>query len=180
MENPENSSQTIGRNRAVFDLAYLLSCAVNESQPDPERVSAMDFDAVYGLADKHMLGAAAAMALESAGFRDKRSTRIIAVSLQKTVLFDQAKKAVLGALEDAGIWYMPLKGAVIKDLYPKSGMREMADLDILFDASRAAEVRTIMEALGFSTYKYGQSTHDVYRKKPVLYFEMHKALFGMG
>ena len=39
---------------------------------------------------------------------------------------------------------MPLKGSVIKDLYPRMGMRQMSDNDILFDAERTKDVRTII------------------------------------
>ena len=73
---------------------------------------------------------------------------------------------------------MPLKGAILKDRYPKLGMREFADHDILFDASRSAGVRTIMEDRGFATVRFGTGNDNVYHKEPILNFEMHRALFG--
>ena len=66
----------------------------------------------------------------------------------------------------------------MKEYYPKYGMREMSDHDILFDASRAEDVRTMMERLGFRAEHFGTGNHDCYYKKPVLNFEMHRALFG--
>ena len=84
---------------------------------------------------------------------------------------------MLSALDGAGIWYMPLKGTLLKDLYPKTGMREMADNDILFDASRCGDVKRIMESLGFEIKAYGTGPHDSYLKPPVSNFEMHRKLF---
>ncbi len=67
-----------------------------------------------------------------------------------------------------------------KDYYPKLGMREMADYDILYDVKKSGEVKTIMESLGFSVERYDTtSNHDVYYKKPVSNFEMHRSLFGI-
>jgi len=71
-----------------------------------------------------------------------------------------------------------LKGAVLKELYPRYGMREMADNDILFDKSRGAELREIMLELGFTVEEYDRGNHDIYYKKPVSNFEMHKELFS--
>ncbi|MBR6089368.1 MAG: nucleotidyltransferase family protein [Anaerolineaceae bacterium] len=162
-------------NSVIFDLAYLVGCAVDGVIPDAERVSRMDLDAVYQEAGRHMLSAAAAMALESAGMRDDRSSRIISLSVRKTSLFDRERKAILEKFEENGIWYMPLKGILIKELYPKYGMREMCDNDILVDAGRLNDIRDIMLALGFTEGEKGM-IHDSYFKNP-LNFEIHKALF---
>lgn len=160
------------------DVIYLASCAVNEEIPDRLRVRDMDLNMVYTLARCHMISAAVAMALESAGYKDDRSDQLIAKAQRRAIIFQNALSGVKQELEKAGIWFLPLKGIVLKDFYPRYGMREYADHDILFDASRAQDVRDIMEGLGFSTEHFGSSTHDVYHKPPILNFEMHTALFG--
>ena len=169
--NPDQTSKT------AKDVIDLVSCAVNLSVPEPARIEAMDLPAVFSFAEQHMLSAAVAMALEAAGCGDSRSGGTVAATTRRAAIFDQDQKAILQKLEEAGIWYMPLKGAVLKDLYPKYGMREMTDRDILFDAERAPEVRTIMEELGFRTEEYDWGPHDDYVKPPVSHFEMHRALF---
>ena len=166
--------------RSALDLAWLVSCGVNGRRPDPARVSEMDLERVYAAAKRNTLGACAAMALESAGFKDARSGQLIANALRRAALFDRALGEVCRALEGAGIWYMPLKGMVLRKLYPKYGMREMADCDILFDAGKAERVRELMEGLGYTTKSFGGSHHDVYHREPVLNFEMHRSLFGPG
>ena len=163
----------------IFDVAYLASCAVNGRIPDQERVSRMDLTVLYQTAARHLLTSITAIALESAGIKDAAFTQALGKAIRKAAVFDAEKEIVLDALEKEGIWYLPLKGAVLKDYYPKMGMRQMADIDILYDASRMADVRIIMEGRGFTATKsYGRGIHDHYNKPPVLSFEMHRVLFS--
>ncbi len=164
---------------AVLDVAYLASCAVNGRIPDPARVATMDMVTLYQAADRHLLTGITATALESAGVKDEAFTQAKGKAIRKVAAFDIERSAVLARLEEAGIWYMPLKGCVLKELYPALGTRQMADNDILFDASRNSEVRKIMEELGFATDEnYGRGIHDHFLKLPVCNFEMHRALFA--
>lgn len=166
------------QSQVVKDLAYLVSCAVNSRVPEKERIDAMDVDAVLKLASIHSLAAATAMALESAGYKTKATgTRIIS-AVRRAAFFEAEWETIKKKLDEAGIWYLPLKGVILKKLYPQFGMREMADHDILFDVSRQEDLRTIMEGLGYTTVEYGESNHDAYQKSPCLNFEMHTALFN--
>ncbi|MBR4812806.1 MAG: nucleotidyltransferase family protein [Lachnospiraceae bacterium] len=165
------------QSQVVKDLAYLVGCSVNGRVPEKERIDAMDAEAVLRLASRHTLGAAAAMALESGGCKSKETEKKIIIAVRRAACFEAEWETIKKKLEEAGIWYLPLKGAVIKSLYPQYGMREMADHDILFDATRAEDLRNIMEGLGYTTKEYGRSNHDAYHKPPVLNFEMHKELF---
>lgn len=67
---------------------------------------------------------------------------------------------------------MPLKGSILKDWYPKFGMREMADNDILFDASKRKEVKAIFQGRGYTVKEYDKSNHDAYEKPPIYNFEI--------
>ena len=164
-------------DKTALDLIYLVSCALNRRIPDPQRAAAMDMDAVYDLASRHLLSAAVGYAMENAGLGDSRSDRAIAGAVRKAALFEQAWNRIKGEFEASGIWYMPLKGALLKDLYPRYGMREYTDYDILVDASRARDVREIMVNLGYEMDPGGESTEDHYVRPPVLSFEMHRSLF---
>lgn len=167
-------------NSIANDVIYLASCAANGTIPDKARVESMDLPAVYNLASRHMITAVVAFALESAGYKDKQSSNAIAAAMRKNAIFDQEWSAIRAQLEQAGIWHMPLKGAALKDLYPKYGMREFADHDILFDATRADDVKSIMVNMGYKAEHFGTGNHDCYYKLPCLNFEMHRALFGPG
>lgn len=163
---------------AMEDVIYLSSCAVNGVCPDPERLGKMDLERVFQASKRHMMAGICGFALESAGISDAAFTQAKAKAIRKVLVLESEKMALFERLENAGIWYMPLKGSVLKDIYPKLGMREMSDYDILFDAARASEVRDIMESLGFTTESYDRGNHDVYYKPPVCNFEMHRSLFG--
>ncbi|MBR5680632.1 MAG: nucleotidyltransferase family protein, partial [Clostridia bacterium] len=163
-----------------MDVVYLASCAVKGKTPDGDCVAGMDLKNLYTAAERHLLTAITAMALECAGVSDELFIQAKGNAIRKVVLFDIERDVVLSKLEEAGIWYMPLKGSVLKDCYPRIGMRQMADNDILFDAARAGDLRTIMESLGFTTERFGVSAHDIYHKPPLANFEMHRALFNPG
>ena len=157
-------------------VIYLCSCALNNKTPDPALVKEMDLDAVYTFAERHMISAIVAMALESAGFKDKRSENAIGKAIRKAIIFQNALQEISARMEKAQINFVPLKGSVLKEYYPKFGMREMSDIDILIDADRAEEVKQIMEELRFTTFHFGGAGHDVYHKEPVLNVEIHKNL----
>ena len=165
--------------RTAMDVVYLAACAVRKRVPEAARVQAMDLTRIEQVASRHMLTAIAAAGLESAGVKDRRFTQARGRAIRKVILMDTERTAVLERLEQAGIWYMPLKGSLLKELYPSIGMREMADNDILYDRSRSDDVRRIMEELGFTTEHFGAGSHDVYFKPPVCNFEMHRELFGL-
>ena len=170
-----------GYRAAIFDVVYLAAFAVNETVPDAARVKEMDLELLYKAADRHLLTGITAMALESAGVKERAFTQALGKAVRKVTVFDVERAAILEKLEEAVIWHMPLKGSVLKSLYPRTGMRQMADNDILCDPSRMSDVRSIMESLGFTTdSSYGRSIHDHYYKPPVCNFEMHRALFGSG
>ena len=162
-----------------LDVIYLCSCAVNCRIPDSERIKSINLEELYLAADQHMLTATVAAALESAKVYDKRFLEARAKAIRKTAIMDEEQRMIFARLEDANIWYLPLKGTVLKDLYPIYGIRQMSDRDILVDKSRMSDVREIMESLGYNTEDYGRTHHDCYIKPPVSNFEMHRELFGI-
>ncbi len=159
-------------------LVYLCSCAVKGAAPDKDRLYQADLDELFFLARRHKLAATAAVSVAKTGIVDDVFSKALINAIRKRALFDTERTAILNAFEEKGVWYMPLKGVVIQDLYPIYGMREMADNDILFDSSKVRVVREIMEARGFDVEQFGTGAHDVYYKKPVLNFEMHRMLFS--
>ena len=163
---------------SAHDLIYILSCALNAQAPDSAKIEAMNLHSMFITAKRHMLSSLAAFGLEKAGIHDQAFMQARMKAVRRYVLVEQDKQAVTQALEDAKIWYMPLKGSVLKDYYPAPETREMSDIDILVDASRAGDVRKIMHSLGFSGDMFNSAIDDDYHKDPFSYFEMHKTLFG--
>ncbi len=165
-------------NTLYKDLIYLLSCAVNGITPNTARVQAMDLERLYRLAKFHTVRGAVCIALKRAGVEDKAFYQAYKKAVRKNIYLDMERTAILSNFEDKGIWYMPLKGSVLKDLYPENGMREMADNDVPFDAEKQEQSKAIMLSHSYTAKHYGVGNHDVYMKPPVLNFELHTALFG--
>ena len=163
--------------RIAVDVIYLASCAVNEEAPDKKRVENMDLAEVCRLSEEHMLTAAVAFALEQVMPLPHAFDQAKKKAIRKLTLFEVERLTIAQAFEKARIWYLPLKGIMLKELYPKSAMRQMTDNDILCDGSKMAEVRQIMASLGYACKQYGEENHDVYSKPPTLVFEMHRTLF---
>lgn len=157
-------------------VIYLAGCAVNGTIPDKSRLEGVDMAGLHAEASRHMLAAIVAYALESAGIKHELFTQSRAKALRKAVIQASDCREISARLEDAGIWHMPLKGSVMKEYYPAFGLREMSDVDILFDPSRAGDVRGIMKGLGFSAYDFGTCHHDEYHREPVSNVEMHRNL----
>lgn len=162
---------------AIDKVIYLCTCAIRGEAPDKEIVESADLGQIYMAAKKHNLCAIVGYALESAGIFDNAFVQAKAKSIRKIAVMEIDKELLFERLEQEGIWYLPLKGTVIKDLYPSIGMREMSDFDILYDEKYQKKVREIFIGLGFSCEHIGFGSHDVYYKKPVSNFEMHTALF---
>ena len=165
-------------NGIYKDLIYLLSCAVNGITPDTARVQDMDLEKLYRLAKFHSVRAAVRISLSRAGAQVKQFDQAYKKAVRKNIYLDMERNAIITDFEQQGIWYMPLKGSVLKDLYPENGMREMADNDVLFNADKQEQSKEIMLSHGYTAEYYGVSNHDVYHKPPVLNFELHTALFG--
>lgn len=81
---------------------------------------------------------------------------------------------VLGAFDENGIAYMPLKGILLKPLYPRSDMRTMSDADILINLEQYDNIRPLMAGLGFAEKL--ESDHELVWTKSCLYLELHKRL----
>jgi len=166
--------------RNASDMLYLTICAINEEIPDVQRVKQMDLTHLFKISEKHTLTACVAYALESADIHEHTFTQAKEKAIRKNILLDAERKKILQCLEQEKIWYLPLKGAILKDWYPKIGMRQMSDNDILFDASFRSKVKDLMLSRGFTCVHFGDSNDDAYFKPPIHNFEMHNALFTIA
>ena len=116
-----------------YDMLYLTACAVNNITPDSSCIALIDPDELFKMCQYHSLTAIVCTALESAGISNKKFIEAKLKAIRKNILLDSERKKICGTLEQYGIWYMPLKGTVLKELYPQTDVRQMSDNDILFD-----------------------------------------------
>ena len=160
------------------EMIYLAGCAVNGVAPDKSRVEGVDIERLMRFAKAHMISAIVAHGLLSAGVKNDSLTQAEAKAMRRAVILEAEYAKLSDAFESAGVWHVPLKGTVLKGCYPAFWMREMSDIDILFDGPRQYDVREIMRGLGFKVKDFGTFHHDVYCKPPALNVEMHHELFG--
>ena len=165
-------------------LLYLMACALQGTSAQEEILADADLKQLLIMAKKHSVSSMVCMALEKTAIfanadeaAKKQWLEAKNKAIRKNMLLDAERKAILHELEIQGIWYMPLKGSILKDWYPKPGMREMADNDILFDPSGREQVREIFQNRGYKTVSFGKINHDEYEKPPIYNFEMHVSLF---
>ena len=164
--------------KAIEEVILLCASAIDGKVPDKERIASLNLEHLYKASYKHNLSAIVGYALESAGVFDYAFIQAKAKAIRKVAVMEIDKELLFERFEQEGIWYLPLKGTVIKDLYPSIGMRQMADFDILFDKNYQKKVRDIFIELGFYCKDFGIGDHDEYFKNPVSNFEMHTAMFG--
>ncbi len=86
----------------------------------------------------------------------------------------QQLQAVYDAFDAQGVDYMPVKGAVLKKLYPQPEMRMMEDADILIRTEQIPIIGEIMRGMGMEERR-GDKNEYVWNH-PKLLLELHKSL----
>lgn len=163
-----------------MDALYLAACALHGAAPECD--GDRDLEALLGFCKFHSVTALAAMALEplwEAGdpaAKPWRQARDMAI--RKNLLLNTERQRLLAHMESIGCWYLPLKGSLLQHAYPKFGMRQMSDNDILLDPAFREVLRDHMTAEGYTVRDYGRENHDEYEKPPVYNMELHVSLFG--
>lgn len=163
-------------------LIALLKAALDGETP-PSAPEGLSFAELFRLAQFHSVANIAYYSLERAGadipseikgqwsaIRDK--------AIMADITFQTDYEELCKAFTEQGVRFLPLKGIILKSLYPQSDYRTMSDIDILIDAKNAQIIRDIMEKLGYETADFGHDVHDVYHKLPVTSIEVHRELFG--
>lgn len=160
------------------DLIYLLTCSVNSITPNKEKVQNMDLKTLYKIAKFHSVESAVCIALENTGIENEEFHQAYKKAVRKNIMLDMDRISIFNDFEKNKIWYMPLKGSILKEMYPENGMRQMADNDVLFDKEKQNQVKDIMLSHKYIAKSVGKSNHDVYVKEPIYNFELHTQLFG--
>ena len=174
-------------NQIAYDMIYLASFGINsKGKPDEKcleryRTNEENRKELFRMSAKHFIDALVGTTLKRAGvvlpkYWEERMVKAV----RKVILFDAERKKLCAWMDREHIWYLPLKGIVLKEYYPSIGMRQMSDNDILFDADAWERVEKHMLSEGYETESVGNGNHDVYQKAPVYNFEMHRSLYGKG
>ena len=173
MPNEENSQ---AKNENTGEENSQATNNVGENNSEANNIGRF-----YYIAKKHNLVSLMEQAMEKMGFESdsdiwKRWLKEKNQLIYKSVLMDVEREAIQDFFEENNIWYMLLKGMVIRKYYPAPELREMADNDILFDNKYSKEVYDFMTARGYKSDDYNKGYHDEYLKPPAYNFEMHRQL----
>lgn len=176
----------VTENKNATDLICLATCGLHNVDAG-DRVNEMNLEEIAKLASDESMSAITYVAVENSPYAEEFAQKNKSVNewkqkkwnaLRHLMVYKSEQKKLEDYLEENEIWFTPLKGSVIKKLYPSEWMREMNDTDILFDYSKADIVEKYFAENGYT--KIGEATEwknsDEYVKKPFLYFEMHKML----
>lgn len=79
---------------------------------------------------------------------------------------------ILSVFEENKIDYLPLKGCILKDLYPRRELRQMGDADILVKEKQYKAIKPLVISRGFKE-KIGSDHAYIWYKKE-LTLELHK------
>ena len=137
---------------------------------------------LYKLADAHDVAHLVAERLEAEGLLDAadevsgkfRRQRMLSVFRAEQQAHEQAE--LFAALSAAGIAFIPLKGAVIREYYPEPWMRTSCDIDVLVrEGELQGAIECVEGRLGYRQKERG--THDVSFMTPSgVCVELHYAL----
>ncbi len=174
-----------GTGAAYKNLYGLLGAWCNGVKWEEKEVP--DFRALFYVAKRHKLTAALYLALEQAQLLDScppelaaRMKEVKLLAERRAILMDAERRHLSDFMEEKGIWHLPLKGIILKNFWPFSSAREMADNDILFDCEAWKTIRSYMRGRGYWEDRdpIAKGAHDTYIKPPCYRFEMHPFLFA--
>ena len=135
-------------------------------------------DGLLQLAKKHQLAALMYYALLSGGYDAEPVTQQLFFHCCRYMAVSEGQMEMLqrlfAAFEERQIDYLPLKGVLLKGIYPVPEMRRMGDADVLFRREQYEAVKEVLTNLGF-TFSY-ETDHESVWKHPSLLLEMHKRI----
>lgn len=158
----------------------LIASVLNDTAAEdlPEGVSTED---VFRMSLKHNTGVMCLTALKKAGITiepellktwEQRNDSGRAQSIVQLHERDE----IYAAFERNHIAFLPLKGCLLKEMYPDITYRQMADLDILVkeeDKNRAADV---LNEMGYKGKPGSHWVHDSFKKGRYMNVEIHYRL----
>lgn len=157
-------------------ISIIKSGITGEKVEIPETT---DWEAIFKFSKAHQVGPIIYYGIENSKLSAPADIKEKFFNLvMKSMLVEQNQFLELERLsekfEQNQIDYIPLKGCIIKKLYPKSEMRIMGDMDILVRQNQFDDACNVVENLGFVQTDVTENV-TAYNKRFVN-FEIHKSL----
>lgn len=116
-------------------------------------INECDLRSLYSLSLKHDLAPLVAYALEGFTISDDEAksafSHQLKLSIYRRALLDNDFDTACSLFDKENIDYIPLKGAIIKDLYPQSYLRTSCDNDILIKSADKDKAKALLSENGF-------------------------------
>lgn len=150
-------------NNSIKDIAAyvikLVAAAVNSSSA-PEKPEELSWADIFAFAEKQNVLNLVSYACETLDSKPPKKEMQYLREFRKQKMVVEAEQQVeteyvMDRLEKAGIRHMPLKGFVVKNLYPSPDMRTMSDVDMLLEADRIDDAVEMFANRGFSFHNDG-------------------------
>lgn len=110
---------------------------------------------------------------------DEEETEYLRTTVKRDIYFTAIQlhelSAIVKGFEENGVKSMPLKGSILKYVYPRPELREMSDIDILIDSNDFDKADKVLKDLNYSL-KHAIKHHDIYAKQEVI-VEAHRSLY---
>lgn len=159
----------------------LLRCALH-GKPVSQKPQDVSWTDLFAFAKDQSLSYMAYSAISKCGFKLGDALEqewTMRNSLNIVTYFNQEHECerLCSAFAREGIRCMPLKGSVIRKLFPSPEMREMCDLDIWVQPEDTERVHAMMLADGYTYVEDHTTSHNrEYHKMPYLNVEIHHYL----
>ena len=167
-------------NNMIYGLytCRLLSSVLNSTEPMP-MPEGMTLEGLYAYQKEQDVTNMAYVALKKLGYDDAQLKEFqddYKLNVLREARFELAGQQAFDAFEKAEIDFIPLKGALLKNLYPNPALRTFTDIDI-YVGDRNEKAEQVLFDQGYEK-KTDYETNDIgYVKKPSIHIELHKDLF---
>ncbi len=179
----EKSLEKKWNNKLFSLLVSAFRDGILQKETDFLTLEPFEFEELFRLAEMHAVTSAVFRTVKNSNcpcdilkkWSDRKGQ-----ALTKEILFDDQLQKIENLFVKKEIPFVPMKGIIIKSLYPKMGIRQFSDFDIL--VKKPTEAKDAMKELGFSVLRENQTEDEVVsviecQKQPVFNFEIHKRLF---
>lgn len=170
-------------NAATIFFALLRSevCEDQLTEVLRQSLTPEQLESVFSLAKEHDLAHIAGQALGKNKLLPKSEVsdqfrRQTMLALMRCSWLDNAYENICQTLEEAGVPFIPLKGAVLRKYYPETWMRTSCDIDILVkEEMLEAAVKALEEKQKYTRGK--KSQHDISLHSPEgVHLELHHTM----
>lgn len=159
-------------------LLTLMRCALKEEQV-PAPPESLNWKRLIQISKKQQIYSMLIPVIDLKLLPEEQAQELNSYSKSELVRMIAVQNMLASIEETLGenkIKYMLLKGSVIRNYYPKQSMRQMTDIDILYDPAERERLISLMKAKGFYL-KSAEANSDDFFKNPYYNFEFHRNLF---